>query len=98
MPMRIGDPRPSFEGATEWLNELEHTAEEHVHGQPTLVYFWATSCGICKENTPKLQELKRKYHDLGLRTIAIHMPRYEADRSEERRVGKECRSRWSPYH
>ena len=23
---------------------------------------------------------------------------YEVDRSEERRVGKECRSRWSPYH
>ncbi len=22
----------------------------------------------------------------------------EMDRSEERRVGKECRSRWSPYH
>src|SRR2546422_5128019 len=22
----------------------------------------------------------------------------EASRSEERRVGKECRSRWSPYH
>src|SRR5260221_3501809 len=22
----------------------------------------------------------------------------QADRSEERRVGKECRSRWSPYH
>jgi len=21
-----------------------------------------------------------------------------SDRSEERRVGKECRSRWSPYH
>ena len=25
--------------------------------------------------------------------VAIH-----TDRSEERRVGKECRSRWSPYH
>ena len=24
--------------------------------------------------------------------------RLTADRSEERRVGKECRSRWSPYH
>ena len=24
--------------------------------------------------------------------------RLEAERSEERRVGKECRSRWSPYH
>src|SRR2546430_4942206 len=23
---------------------------------------------------------------------------YENRRSEERRVGKECRSRWSPYH
>ena len=22
----------------------------------------------------------------------------EQERSEERRVGKECRSRWSPYH
>ena len=23
---------------------------------------------------------------------------FTTDRSEERRVGKECRSRWSPYH
>src|SRR2546427_8867441 len=23
---------------------------------------------------------------------------YQVPRSEERRVGKECRSRWSPYH
>ena len=26
------------------------------------------------------------------------MSGYEGKRSEERRVGKECRSRWSPYH
>ena len=25
-------------------------------------------------------------------------PDYSRIRSEERRVGKECRSRWSPYH
>ena len=25
-------------------------------------------------------------------------PQDEIKRSEERRVGKECRSRWSPYH
>ena len=24
--------------------------------------------------------------------------KYSTTRSEERRVGKECRSRWSPYH
>ena len=23
---------------------------------------------------------------------------FQTERSEERRVGKECRSRWSPYH
>ena len=27
-----------------------------------------------------------------------HMSTNMAERSEERRVGKECRSRWSPYH
>ena len=27
-----------------------------------------------------------------------HKGRAIATRSEERRVGKECRSRWSPYH
>ena len=26
------------------------------------------------------------------------LPGEPANRSEERRVGKECRSRWSPYH
>src|SRR5256885_9510507 len=35
--------------------------------------------------------------DAPLMAIAIH-PGGDRDRSEERRVGKECRSRWSPYH
>ena len=26
------------------------------------------------------------------------LEKFNAVRSEERRVGKECRSRWSPYH
>ena len=30
--------------------------------------------------------------------ISCFGPRANAARSEERRVGKECRSRWSPYH
>ena len=29
---------------------------------------------------------------------AIPLMPYREPRSEERRVGKECRSRWSPYH
>ena len=34
-----------------------------------------------------IKNLSKKYH------IKVSSPR-----SEERRVGKECRSRWSPYH
>ena len=34
----------------------------------------------------------------GLDTTAIIPWLKETYRSEERRVGKECRSRWSPYH
>ena len=30
--------------------------------------------------------------------VSIAIPRQLERRSEERRVGKECRSRWSPYH
>ena len=35
------------------------------------------------------------------RTLEVRFKRdrgLNEDRSEERRVGKECRSRWSPYH
>src|SRR2546429_5217139 len=41
---------------------------------------------------PKLLELKDLRGDLHMHTTATD------GRSEERRVGKECRSRWSPYH
>ena len=29
---------------------------------------------------------------------AVFLDLFSGSRSEERRVGKECRSRWSPYH
>src|ERR1051326_9026144 len=38
------------------------------------------------------EALRRCPHAVFLR------PRHALYRSEERRVGKECRSRWSPYH
>ena len=33
-----------------------------------------------------------------IKTKSIGNARSVIQRSEERRVGKECRSRWSPYH
>ena len=39
-------------------------------------------------------------HASQVETLVIGQDRYTpgSQRSEERRVGKECRSRWSPYH
>ena len=34
----------------------------------------------------------------GVHVLRNKSKRVNVDRSEERRVGKECRSRWSPYH
>src|ERR1035441_2203119 len=42
------------------------------------------------------------WQNLTSKTTALEPPSYfqvtMIQRSEERRVGKECRSRWSPYH
>src|SRR5256885_13221598 len=37
-------------------------------------------------------------HRAAARTAVEKAGKHVAVRSEERRVGKECRSRWSPYH
>src|SRR5260370_37805073 len=39
-----------------------------------------------------------RVYPLRRRWLTMHFLQPYADRSEERRVGKECRSRWSPYH
>ena len=36
--------------------------------------------------------------EFGRRGCAERVAQEFGERSEERRVGKECRSRWSPYH
>ena len=46
--------------------------------------------------------IKAERRELHLPAIALRglvvFPNNLVHRSEERRVGKECRSRWSPYH
>ena len=44
----------------------------------------------------KMKKIGEYYTDLTWRRQYVGV--YCSSRSEERRVGKECRSRWSPYH
>src|SRR3989475_6831734 len=63
--------------------------------------------GLAEQREARLAEVKNAYLAT-LELLTYHIESTErhqlghsnrvADRSEERRVGKECRSRWSPYH
>ena len=54
----------------------------------------AAATGIYRVD-PKVETVVRPLADGGEGTVQALT---EGLRSEERRVGKECRSRWSPYH
>ena len=83
MGMRIGTEMPRLEGATEWFGGTQAHAEAEAKGHPTLVHFWSLSCGTCKENLPRVAEWRDGLREQGLRVVAIHMPRYEADTNVE---------------
>ena len=83
MPMRIGTEMPKLDGATEWFGATQAHAEAESKGHPTLVHFWAVSCGICKDNLPQVAEWRDRWRESGLRVIAVHMPRHEADTDVE---------------
>src|SRR3984885_10249765 len=52
---------------------------------------------ISVDGGPALQALNQNYVDAAFTSVTVCIPG-TTTRSEERRVGKECRSRWSPYH
>ena len=79
MPMRIGTPMPSLDGATEWLSGSAKEVLKETEGRPVLIHFWSLSCSMCKDNLPRVAEWREKYASAGLRLIAIHMPRYPED-------------------
>ena len=95
--MKIGSERPKFDDATGWFNGSAEEVENLIEGKATLVHFWSVSCGICKENLPKIEAWREEQKD-NLQVVAVHMPRYEADTDleavreaiEKHRIGEPC--------
>jgi len=71
----------------QWLGDFLIRAypQHHTTSYSRTLYKTAESCGACHK-----QFIDEEVNDFGWVQ--------GQNRSEERRVGKECRSRWSPYH
>ena len=56
--------------------------------------------GLLEDGCDPMGQAIRDYYETGRAgRLRVFSPQFDEDeRSEERRVGKECRSRWSPYH
>ena len=92
--------------------KMKKARDPAVHGKQSVKQLLgqnqgATNVEIDKESIRDFEKLAKKYGvDFAVRKDkSVDPPRFlvfvrskDADRSEERRVGKECRSRWSPYH
>lgn len=83
MGLRIGTEMPALDGATEWFGGTQASAEAEIVGHPTLIHFWSMSCGMCKDNMPRVAEWREQLKEKGLRVVAVHMPRYETDTDVE---------------
>ena len=73
--------------------------------RPIKAYAWSgtTHEDIVKKSLALLEKEKKQkqvtfYKDYHSEILKGCTQPDEENRSEERRVGKECRSRWSPYH
>ena len=63
------------------------------------VTVWLRSDASIGRSQPKIDRLHQIYlAELAEAKNQIGSSHASRSRSEERRVGKECRSRWSPYH
>src|SRR5574344_2227565 len=63
-----------------------------------LVDFHCCYSSVFPNPPPSLPSFQKGYSKIE-RSKVCRKQRFNLyDRSEERRVGKECRSRWSPYH
>ena len=98
MILYIQNPKDATRKLLELINEFGKVAGAgyKINAQKSLAFLYTNdekSEREIKETLPYTTATKR------IKYPGINLPRETKDlRSEERRVGKECRSRWSPYH
>ena len=71
---------------------VKEMADLFFNGQPEKAYI------MCKDSNENYQFINSIKKSENQEKAYLIMSNSDTTRSEERRVGKECRSRWSPYH
>lgn len=82
MSLRLNSPMPDLAGATEWLVGTQPQPNE-LKGHPTLIYFWSATCHTCHDIMPHLKRWRKEFVPKGLKMIAIHAPRSEAELNKD---------------
>src|SRR5256885_14889585 len=93
-------PTLAEENAKDWRNVHEQQSDDgDGHERHAVAYggeeiFRDATNKIAKASMPADDDEILRHTRAGAKTRLLD----DLSRSEERRVGKECRSRWSPYH
>lgn len=62
-------PNPSFQ-----LLDGSKISLHDFHGKPVVILFWATTCHICLEELPRLNEFYKEFTNNKFELIAVSMP------------------------
>ncbi|WP_010251282.1 redoxin domain-containing protein [Myroides injenensis] len=72
--VKIGDKAPDFSAKTPEGTEL---SLKDALGKVTIIDFWASWCGPCRAENPKVVALYEDYHDKGLNIIGVSLDKEE---------------------
>jgi len=80
--------------------KLNQTSADYASVHQAIMAGFLSHVGMKEDNNEYLGTRNRKFHVFPGSALSKKGPKWvvAAERLEERRVGKECRSRWSPYH